>query len=990
MFFGLLFTLAGPANAQVVTCAISSTGAAIGAIPALPGVTANASDNGHTEAGASGAHGIADVPGGGRVRISCTNTNPGGGPPAAVSPGVVALTVNFGVPITNNQTHPSTAAGIRLINGTGDFVTPGATGPTTANPGNVGIAAIDNANGQIVIGLGTPGSTLGSAVVPPVVPTNGITFTAGTTSTFELAGWLLSTSGKTGSVNATLTSNGGVGVIPGAVNCTTSPGACTQVITDVKPGLQDPTVPAGTLPASVTALPNLGTTPIAGGPAVVNSSGVALKSNFTIRIRENYPDLFKSSAQFNTGAVFPASPASSTQVNVRFINIPPGFDISGCAAVLTDLNGATPALPGGVTVSTTALTSASTVLTVFFSSPLDQANVDVLWVTCTKVGLGTASLPLPSTPVTAQVFLGPAGDALSATRSVLTGLTTGMVPRYAVSQAATSAFSLISFGPDTTVGPSTPPASVTATAGTPQTSQVGGVFNPLRVTVRDRFDNPVSGATVTFNSDNTSTAGVTFPRGNAVLTDAAGQATIDARANFSTGNYNVTATTGSATPAVFNFTNTQRLTVDVPALRSGNANELGIAWTNTLNKVVTLKATARGYDGQLIAGNGMQNPVELAIPAGGQIARLATEVFGAGIAGKSGWVELTASDVGGNGFFELFDDALSTIDGGAFPVAPSSRLVFPHVDKDTVIYIVNTGDFPTPATAVFVYDNNGVLAGSTTLSIGAKAGWSGHIADLLPSLQAVDGYVVVDTQGSAFTASSETLIGMQNYQRGDSAIVLGEPQSEIVQTGYAVHVVAGGGYATRLTLVNPSATPQQVQLTLNGTTVQRTISAFGRLDESLAQMFNLSGDGQTTGYLKLQTSNEPGVGGYVEIASSDGLVRTTTPITRDARSRLVFSHVAQGGSYFTGLALLNTQSGDATVTIEINSLNGTTLASKVVTVRSGERLIGLLSELFPNIQNQMGGFVRVTSTLPIYGLQIFGSVDQKAGGFLSNIPAGTF
>jgi hypothetical protein len=78
-----------------------------------------------------------------------------------VNPGVVVLTVGFGVPITNNQTHPSTAAGIRLINGTGDFVAPGAAGPTTANPGNIGIAAINNAAGQIVIGLGTPGSTGG-------------------------------------------------------------------------------------------------------------------------------------------------------------------------------------------------------------------------------------------------------------------------------------------------------------------------------------------------------------------------------------------------------------------------------------------------------------------------------------------------------------------------------------------------------------------------------------------------------------------------------------------------------------------------------------------------------------------------------------------------------------------------------------------------------------------------------------------------------------
>src|SRR6185503_8742860 len=125
-------------------------------------------------------------------------------------------------------------------------------------------------------------------------------------------------------------------------------------------------------------------------------------------------------------------------------------------------------------------------------------------------------------------------------------------------------------------------------------------------------------------------------------------------------------------------------------------------------------------------------------------------------------VELTASDPGFNGFFELFDNALSTSDGGSFPSAPSARLVFPHVDKDTTLYIVNTGDRANPETAVLVYDNNGTLVGNTTVSLAAKGGWSGHVADLLPSLQSLDGYVVVDAQGSLFATSAGTLVGMQS------------------------------------------------------------------------------------------------------------------------------------------------------------------------------------------------------------------------------------
>src|SRR5262249_26478015 len=162
-------------------------------------------------------------------------------------------------------------------------------------------------------------------------------------------------------------------------------------------------------------------------------------------------------------------------------------------------------------------------------------------------------------------------------------------------------------------------------------------------------------------------------------------------------------------------------------------------------------------------------------------------------------------------------------DGGAFPIAPSARLIFPHVDKDTILSIVNTGDQSMPTTAVLVYDNSGALTGSTTLFIGAKAAWSGDITDLLASLQAIAGYVVVRGEGTAFTPSSETLVGMLSYQRGDAAIVIGQQDSELVRSGYAVHVVIGNGYTTRLTLVNPASVQQQLQLTLNGITVQRTI-----------------------------------------------------------------------------------------------------------------------------------------------------------------------
>src|SRR5205814_1824506 len=112
-------------------------------------------------------------------------------------------TISFGVPITNTQGFPSTAAGIRVVNGSGDFI---AAGPGTAPLGpagaNIGISSTSNSGGSIVIGLGTPVAT-SSTIPPPQNPTTGITFNTGVVSTFDLDGVLLSANGKSGEIDAT-------------------------------------------------------------------------------------------------------------------------------------------------------------------------------------------------------------------------------------------------------------------------------------------------------------------------------------------------------------------------------------------------------------------------------------------------------------------------------------------------------------------------------------------------------------------------------------------------------------------------------------------------------------------------------------------------------------------------------------------------------------------------------------------------------------------
>jgi 5-hydroxyisourate hydrolase-like protein (transthyretin family) len=103
------------------------------------------------------------------------------------------------------------------------------------------------------------------------------------------------------------------------------------------------------------------------------------------------------------------------------------------------------------------------------------------------------------------------------------------------------------------------PASIAATAGTPQSATVNTAFGAqLQATVKDSFNNPVSGATVTFAAPASGDSGAFAGGVTTATTNAQGVATAAVfTANATAGGpYTVTASvSGVAAPANFSLTN---------------------------------------------------------------------------------------------------------------------------------------------------------------------------------------------------------------------------------------------------------------------------------------------------------------------------------------------------------------------------------------------------------------------------------------------------
>src|SRR5207245_2057963 len=102
-------------------------------------------------------------------------------------------------------------------------------------------------------------------------------------------------------------------------------------------------------------------------------------------------------------------------------------------------------------------------------------------------------------------------------------------------------------------------ASITATAGTPQSAAVNTAFaTQLQATVKDSFNNAVSGVLVTFTAPASGASGALAGGVNTATTNASGVATaaVFTANTIAGGPYTVTASvSGVSIPANFSLTN---------------------------------------------------------------------------------------------------------------------------------------------------------------------------------------------------------------------------------------------------------------------------------------------------------------------------------------------------------------------------------------------------------------------------------------------------
>ena len=227
------------------------------------------------------------------------------------------------------------------------------------------------------------------------------------------------------------------------------------------------------------------------------------------------------------------------------------------------LTGGAPA-PGSPTIAATAGTPQSTAVLTSFGTALQSTVKDA---SNNPISGATVTFTAPSSGASASFSGSATTTAITNASGVATApalTANGQTGTYAVTASAAGASAPATFNLTNLAGA---PASIAATAGTPQSATVLTNFGTaLQVTVKDAGNNLLSGISVTFTAPS-SGAGASFggsstPVSTATAnTNTAGVATAPAlTANNAIGSYTVTATVaGSSASASFALTNTAPL-----------------------------------------------------------------------------------------------------------------------------------------------------------------------------------------------------------------------------------------------------------------------------------------------------------------------------------------------------------------------------------------------------------------------------------------------
>ncbi len=399
------------------------------------------------------------------------------------------------------------------------------------------------------------------------------------------------------------------------------------------------------------------------------------------------------------------------------------------------------------------------------------------------------------------------------------------------------------------------------------------------------------------------------------------------------------------------------------------------------------------------------NPQVLEIEPGRQMAFTARELIEAAPGQViEGWMDIDSNRLELSGFFLTGDQLVRRLDGGGILVAPAQSAILPGIvfrEGFRMELTILNSNLNSTSVVIVLVDSAGELVSQLNQIIGAGAVFHRFLTDPDPEDDQTTGLFDPELleEGQTYyiaLGATEGLFGYLRYYDEDrmaslNAIPVLGPDTEVFDHLYAPQVATFGGTQTFVALVNLSSETATVTLRLRGSDgqdlappVELQMETGQNVRVELAELFDLQDTGMPVGGWLEAESDFTGLVGSVEVQLFSGRAMTAVPMLDTPQQRIVFSHVAEGSGFSTGVALLHPGGEPANLTLSLHQSDGQLVGQIDLALAPGEQLSRLLRDLFGALPVLERGYILVSSDQPIFGLELFFTNDLEV---LAAVPA---
>jgi serine protease len=432
-----------------------------------------------------------------------------------------------------------------------------------------------------------------------------------------------------------------------------------------------------------------------------------------------------------------------------------------------------------------------------------------------------------------------------------------------------------------------------------------------------------------------------------------------------------------------------------PKVQSNSSTDVGIAIANDSSKSAQIFIWFFEYNG--ITPFPTQTRV---VGPHEQFSETLVGLFGEQVREREGFILAQSNNMAVMGFFLTFTPGVLRIDGAEAIVVSTfeDTFVFPELFfGDDEVTRFNVVVFNAVSTEVqFELIRNGAVVETSTqiilpgpeqfaaLSMSAEEIFSGPILE--------DSYVRV-TCPQMLAAYQE--FGTENVLGGRNGLEVSRSQ-RVPFSLFGAQAAHTSAISTQLTVINPgtldasltiSAFPTGAPATAGGAerqanaleasaTKQVDLSPLGIIRSDLAELMGL--DERFEGWLRID-SDVTGIVGNVTFGDSGGIFLSSVQLQASPVSDFVFSHVADGLGFFTGITFLNILPDPIEVTMDVFRGSGTQTGSATFELEGFEHRPDLLTQFVEGLQPQVEGFIRVRAPMGVMSFELFGFTPPGKG-----------